>query len=560
MENKLMSSWKTDSNGNTNATRRSVLKWTSAMAGMAVMPRLLAMPAHAQGVSTMVIAAPATPQSLDSNFDVSLGTFEAIAALYDGLLGYNKIPYDGMDDVMHEDTSFNPDTQGNVNMVGKLAESWELDPSGKRVVFKLREGVKSNWGNELTAEDVRWTWNRAFELGGLGAFYTSVSGLKRPEDIRVEDKYVVSFNADDPNPLLLKIQTNLYTPVYDSVKCKEMATADDPWARKFIENESAGFGPYKLQQLTRGQQAVFVARDDYWGGKPAIDTVVFREVPTSASRVQLLQGGAVDIAQYLQPLEVISLRDEPNVVVETVPASFMLWIELNAAIAPFDNVDVRRAMNYAFPQEEIVKAVFQDIASPLNGCMPSIYPGFVGDKYVYDYNLDKARELMKKAGFADGFETSLSYNSGDPVQEPIAIIYQSALREIGVEVKLNKVPAGSFYNFVTDRKQPMIFYVDSPWCPDPGYSLTLYFDSKSYVNYSNYVNAEVDTLLAEAASTADESVRIVACEKAQAIIMDEAPWTFGVNPNYTMASKADLEGWTYYTSNNIRFQDFHRKT
>ena len=541
------------------SNRRDFLKWSSMMAGTAVMPRVLGMPrAYAQAGSTLVVAAPATPQSLDCNFDVSLGTFEAIAALYDGLLGFAKVPDQGVPDALREDTAYYADKPGNVNMVGKLAESWELDPSGKRVVFHLRKGVKSNWGNELTAEDVRWTWNRAFELGALGAFYTAVSGLKRPEDVKVEDKYTVSFNTDDPNPLLLKIHTNLYTPVYDSTKCKEMGGADDPWARKFIENESAGFGPYKLQQLTRGQQAVFQAREDYYGGKPAIDTVVFKEVPTSASRVQLLQGGAVDIAQYLQPLEVISLKNVPNVAVETVPASFMIWIELNAKIAPFDNVDVRRAMNYAFPQKEVLQAVYQGLASPLNGCMPNIYPGFKGEFYKYDYNLDKAKELLKKAGMESGFKTSLSYNAGDPVQEPIAIIYQSALKNLGIEVELNKVPAGSFYNFVTERKQPMIFYVDSPWCPDPGYSLTLYFDSKSYVNYSNYANAEVDKLLAQAAATADEKVRLEATGKAQEIIMDEAPWTFVAYPNYTMARKADLKGWTYYTSNNIRFQDFSR--
>jgi len=94
---------------------------------------------------------------------------------------------------------------------------------------------------------------------------------------------------------------------------QEAGGADDPWARKFIENNGAGYGPYALQQLVRGQQAVFKARADYYGGKPAIDTVVFKEVPTSAARVQLLRGGAVDIAQYLQPLEVISLKTVPNV-------------------------------------------------------------------------------------------------------------------------------------------------------------------------------------------------------------------------------------------------------
>jgi len=539
-------------------SRRRFLETGTALAGTAIMPCILAIPrAFAQAGSTLVIAAPATPQSLDCNFDVSLGTFEAVAALYDNVLAFETMPDSQVETALREDIAFHPDKPGAVNMKGKLAESWELDPGGRRAVFKLREGVKSNWGNELTADDVKWTWDRKFGLGALGAFYNSVIGLKRPEDVRVEDTYVVSFNVDDPNPLLLKIQANLYCPIYDATKCQEVGGSDDPWATKFIENESAGFGPYRLSQLTRGQQAVFEARDDYWGGKPAIDTVVFREVPTSAARVQLLRGGAVDIAQYLQPLEIIDLDKTPNVAVETVPASFMIWIELNAKIPPFDNVDVRRAMNFAYPQDQILQTVFQNLASPLKGCMPNIYPGFV-EHYPYSYDLDQARALLEQAGHGGGFKTTLSYNAGDPVQEPIAILYQSALREIGVELQLRKVPAGTFYNFVSERGQPMIFYVDSPWCPDPGYSMKLYFDSESFVNYSNYSNSRVDELIAETASTADEQARLDMMAEAQRIVMDEAPWTFIAYPNYTMARKADLMGWTYYTSNNIRFQDFHR--
>ena len=538
--------------------RRRFLEATTALAGAAVMPRIVGLsPAAAQGASTMVIAAPATPQSLDCEFDVSLGTFESVAALYDGMLGYEKIPDAGVPAAMREDIAYHPDQMGGVRMRGKLAESWEVDPGGRWARFKLREGVMSNWGNELTAEDIKWTWDRKFGLAALGAFYTKVIGLTRPEGVRIEDKYVVSFNLDAPNPLLLKIQPNLYCPIYDSTKCREVATEDDPWATKFIENESAGFGPYRLQQLTRGQQAIFSAREDYWGGKPAVDTVIFREVPTSASRVQLLQGGAVDIAQYLQPLEIISLKSAPNVVVETVPASFMIWIELNAKIPPFDNVDVRRAMNFAFPRDQVLQSVYQGLASPLDGCMPNIYPGY-REVPIYSHDPAKAKELLAAAGVGDGFSTTLSYNAGDPVQEPIAILYQSALRDVGVDLQLRKVPAGSFYNFVSERGQPMIFYVDSPWCPDPGYSMQLYFESSSFVNYSNYVNAKVDELLLTAATSADEEVRLAATGDAQEIVMDEAPWTFIAYPNYTMARKADLQGWTYYTSNNIRFQDFHR--
>lgn len=543
-------------------SRRTMLKGTAALAGTAAIPGALkATTAEAASpAGTMVIAAPATPQSLDSEYDVSLGTFEAVASCYDSLVEFAKIPDPGVPTASREDIKDYPDKPGRVNMKGKLAESWEIDPNSTKVVFKLREGVKSNWGNELSAEDVVWTWHRKLALGAIGGFFANTIDLKRPEQIKAEGKYTVSFNLDNPNPLLLKLQPNLYNPIYDSTKLKEVATDDDPWAKKFVENNTAGFGPYRIDQLVRGQQAVFKARDDYYRGKPHMDTVIFKEVPTSANRVQLLQGGAVDIAQYLQPLEIISLRKAQGVTVETIPATFMLWIELNAKIEPFNNIDVRRAMNFAFPQEQVIKTVFQGLASPLSGCMPDIYPGFNASYFEFaKQDLDRARELLKGAGYGDGFKTSLAYNAGEPTQEPTAILFQSALKEIGVDLQLKKVPAATFYNAVTQREQPMIFYLDSPWCPDPGYSMNLYFHSKSFINYSNYSNPRVDELIDKAARTADMDARLEMMDEVQKIVMKEAPWVFGVFTNYTMARRSDLMGWTYYTSNNIRFQDFYRE-
>jgi peptide/nickel transport system substrate-binding protein len=264
--------------------RRDVLKSAATLAGSAALPRALVDSASAAASNTLVIAAPATPQSLDCNFDVSLGTFEAVAALYDNLLEFKKIPDPKVPGAFREDIADHPDQPAGLAIQGKLAESFELDPAGKFIRFQLRKGVKSNWGNELTAEDVKWTWDRKFGLGAIGAFYLSTLGLENKDGVKVEGKYTVSINLDHPNPLLAKLQPNLYAPIYDSTKCKEVSNADDPWARKFIENNSAGFGPYRLDQLQRGQQAVFKARDDYWQGKPAMDTVVFREVPTSATR------------------------------------------------------------------------------------------------------------------------------------------------------------------------------------------------------------------------------------------------------------------------------------
>ena len=539
--------------------RRDLLKGGVGWAGAAALPGGLISDASAATSSTLVIAAPATPQSLDCNFDVSLGTFEAIAALYDNLLEFKKITDPKQPSASREDIADHPDMPAGLAVQGKLAESFELDPAGKLIRFQLRQGVKSNWGNELTAEDVKWTWDRKFALGAIGAFYLSTLGLENKDGVKVEGKYTVSINLDNPNPLLAKLQPNLYNPIYNSTKCKHESNADDPWARKFIENNSAGFGPYRLDQLQRGQQAVFKARDDYYRGKPAIDTVIFREVPTSATRASLLQGGAVDIAQYLQPLEIIKLRGEKGVAVDSVDASFMIWLELNAQIEPFGNPKVRQAMNFAFPQEQVLKTVFQGLASSLNGCMPNIYPGFTDKFWTYKYDPEMAKALLKEAGLASGFKTSIAYNAGDPVQEPIAILYQTALRDIGVELELKKIPPATFYNAVSERKQPIIFYVDSPWCPDVGYSMTLYFNSKSFVNYSNYKNDDVDALIRDTARTNDQAKRLVMMTNAQKTVMSEAPWVFIAFPGYHFARRANLKGFTYYTANNIRFQDFSRE-
>jgi peptide/nickel transport system substrate-binding protein len=540
-------------------SRRGFVQGTAAVGGAALLSGGWAREAFAQDRSTtMVIAAPATPQSLDHEFDVSLGTIDSVGALYDNLLGYEKVTDPEDPDARREDISVRADKPYNLALTGKLAEKWELTEDGQTARFWLREGVKSNWGNELTAEDVRWTWVRKLHLTGLGPFQTSVINIKEEDQIKAEGRYVVSFHSPKPSPLLLKQMVNLSNPVYDATKCKEVSSSDDSWARKFLQNESAGFGPYKMKQIVRGQQAVFEAREDYYLGAPFMKTVIMREVPTSAARVSLLERGAVDIAQFLQPLEYVSLKG-PGVAVDSVAASFSIWLELNAKMPPFDNPDVRRAINYALPKDEVLKTVYQGLADKQIGCIPKIYPMFNSEFWNYDQDLDKARELLGKAGHGDGFNTSLSYNAGDPAQEQMAILFQTSLKEIGVELQLNKVPAATFYNQVTNRSEPIIFYLDSPWVPDPGYSTQLYFHSKSYVNYSNYKNDKVDALIEQGLQTTDTEERRRIYDEVQKIVMDEVPWGFIAYPRYNLARKADLKGFTYYTSNNLRFQDFHRE-
>jgi peptide/nickel transport system substrate-binding protein len=540
--------------------RRRFVKTAAAAGGAALAPAgLFGRDAAAQDpAKTLVIASPATPQGLDIEFDVSLGSIDSLGALYEYMLAYEKIPDPQAPGVLREDTSVHPESPTGLALRGRLAEEWEISPDGLKATFKLREGVKSNWGNTFSAEDVKWTWDRKFHLKGQGIFQTSVLGLKTPDQIRIEGPMAVSFNLEKPSPILLKQQCNLANPIYDQKKCREVGGTDDPWAVKFLQNDSAGFGPYKLQQIVRGQQAVFVAHEDYWGEKPYFTTVVMREVPTSASRLSLLTGGAVDIAQFLQPREYQSIKDNPSVTYDDVRASYMIWLELNTKIKPFDDVKVRQAMNLAIPRDEIIRTIYYGLADSLTAPMPYIYPMADQSFFGYGYDLEAAKQLLTEAGLGDGFTTTLSYNAGDPTQEPIALLYQTALRQIGVNITLEKLPAGVFYENVTKRQKPVIFYLDSPWTPDPGYSTFLYFHQRSYVNYSNYTNDEVDRLIEEGLATLDDTKRDEIYTEVQKILMDEAPWGFIAYPKYTLARKKNLEGFTYYVSNNLRFQDFKR--
>ena len=113
----------------------------------------------------------------------------------------------------------------------------------------------------------------------------------------------------------------------------------------------------------------------------------------------------------------------PNVTFDSVNSSYMIWLELNSKIPPFDNVKVRQAMNYAMPRDEIIRTIYYGQADPLTAPMPYIYPDATSDFFDYGYDLAKAKALLAEAGFKDGFSTTLSYNAGDPTQEPIALLY-----------------------------------------------------------------------------------------------------------------------------------------
>ena len=197
------------------------------------------------GAATMVLAATKTPGGFDGDA-LKPNTQNVVVQVYEGLAKYAY--------KKNEKTGRMEIDPGKV--LPHLAKKWSVSPDGLVYTIELREGVKSPFGNEMTSVDVVWGWQKSMAQKRTGAFIARAAGVVK---VDVLDKYTVEFTLDAPNNVFLPALT-LYTPsIYDSVEVKKHATADDPWALKWIDQNTAGFGAYHLQSLKSGEEAVFVA-------------------------------------------------------------------------------------------------------------------------------------------------------------------------------------------------------------------------------------------------------------------------------------------------------------
>jgi ABC-type dipeptide transport system, periplasmic component len=224
--------------------------------------------------SVQTWAVPLAPKSLDNNFDSSLGSLDAISSCYDSLVEYEGISDKTNSHILRENIKFHKSEPGGFKLVGKLAKSWALHSNMQTITFNLREGVKSHWGNELKAYDVKWSWERKLILGGIGGFFASLIGLNNSDQIQIDNNYTVTFKLDKPASLILKVHRNPRNYIYDSKKIKDSTNDDDPWGKKWISENIAGFGPYKMISLESGKKFIADRHKNYWGKKPSIDRLI----------------------------------------------------------------------------------------------------------------------------------------------------------------------------------------------------------------------------------------------------------------------------------------------
>lgn len=505
-----------------------------------------AAPADDDRARTLVIAATGTPSGFDGDI-FGPDMQPVVVNLNEPLFSYEA-------GEPQEDGARQIDVE---QLQPRLAEGYEVSDDGLTYVVQLREGVTSHRGNEFTAEDVAWSWEKSLYQERTGNTIATISNV---EEVVAVDTHTVEFRLSAPSPILVNALT-LYVPgIYDSTAAQEHVTDDDPYAEEWLSQNDAYFGAYYVESNEPDQQTVFVRHDDYYGEAPYFERVIWQAVPEPANRATLMETGEVDWMRDAPIEQVEALRDAESVKIQSVVSNEMARALMNANFEPFEDVRVRQAMNLAVDREQILDVVFGGFGEVARQPIPPFFQCATDEYWMYDRDVDRARELLAEAGYPDGIDIELLYSDVRAWEEPMAVQIADTVADAGIRVTLQRLPGDEMTSrsAIGTRDLPFFTYYQNPIVLDPGYSLFLDGHAEGASNRSDWASSEYDALVEEANSTLDADERCELFAQAQQIHMEEAPWLYGIYQDTIKLMKPEIEGWIWHGDQHARWYDLSR--
>lgn len=512
------------------------------------------LPALAQGRDeVLVIVEEEGPPTLDIHgATANPPTHQVSWNIYDRLITHARIQLpDGS--WSYDYTSFEPE----------LAESWEFSEDGTSIVFHLREDATFHDGRPVTAADVKWSFDRAVSVGGFPATQMGASEMTSTDQFVVVDDYTFRVDFPRPNQLMLP---NLAVPVpivINSELALEHATEDDPWALEWLARNDAGGGAYMIESWTPGSELVFTRFEDWKSGElPDFQRIISRQVASAGSRRALLERGDADLSFNLPPRDFSELVESGDLKVIGTPVDAeLIYVDMNVTMAPFDNPLVRQAVAYAIPYEDIVSNGLYDRGIGMFGGPDEVTTPAWPQPSPYSTDLDRARELLAEAGYPDGFSTTLSYDlNTSATREPIALLMQDSLRQIGIDVTIEEVPGANWYTRLADKDMPMLIMSFKAWLNYPDYYFywTYHGGNNTVFNAMNYQNAELDALVDAARFEQDPAAYEQEVIDFIQIAFDEVPRIPLIQDFRDVAMQEDIEGYTYWFHLVLDFRSLYR--
>ncbi len=388
-----------------------------------------------------------------------------------------------------------------------LAKSWDVSPDGLTWTFRLRDDVKWHDGQPFTAEDVKFTYEAHLDPNNKSQRRSDFALIDR---IDIPDKFTAKFILKGPYaplPVQMYFRSAQIIPKH-ILQGKDLTKADD-----FSKKNPIGTGPFKVKEYVAGDHISLVAFDDYFLGRPNIDSVVLKIVPDANTQVAQIKSGELDLMQ-LPPTALAAVKDDPNVkVLENTQGQHHI-LNLNNKSPLFGDKRVRQAMVYGTDRQVLIDNVMLGKASYPVATIPDGVPwAFNAALPKIPYDPAKAKSLLADAGWksgADGilakdgqrFQFSITADK-NPTRERIATILQQQYKQLGMDVSLDVI---DFATFLTKRLDPRAYDTAVFWAAtSPDGDQAQYYATGAPTNYTQYSNAEGDKLLAAIKVESDQN-------------------------------------------------------
>jgi peptide/nickel transport system substrate-binding protein len=530
--------------------RRDFLKGTTAAAAATLAAPQIRSARAQDHKDTLLSVSEAGPNNLDiMGVGTNLSGYEVSWNCYDRLVTYG-VKQDAAGYDRYDPAKFAPE----------LAESWDLGDMS--ATFKLRRDATFHDGTPVTAHDVKWTFDRAVTVGGVPTFQMTAGSMQKPEQFVAVDDHTFRIDFLRKDKLTFPDLCVPTTGVINSALAKQHATDKDPWAMEWLKNNEAGGGAFQLEKYSPGQEIVF-RRFDNWktAPLPKLQRVIWRTVPSPSNRRALIERGDADISFNLPPRDVSELAEENKLTVIGTPVDCgIVYIDMNVKVPPFDNVKVRRAVAYAIPYQKIMNAAMFRRGVPMFGGPAEISSPAWPQPSPYVTDLAKAKQLLAEAGMADGFETTLSFDLGVAVtNEPICVLVQESLAQLGIKVTLNKVPGANWRVELAKKTFPMVVNVFGAWLVFPDYFFFWnYHSQNSLFNTMSYQNPAMDKLIEAARFEPDPQKYKEEVESFIALSFAEIPRIPLFQPFVDVAMRKEVTGYRFWFHRQLDYRSLDK--
>jgi peptide/nickel transport system substrate-binding protein len=432
-----------------------------------------------------------------------------------------------------------------MEIVPDLAQRWEVSPDGLTWTFSLREGVTFHDGTAFNAGAVKTCFDRLLDEKTGSPRRSVLSMIKAIEVL---------------GPTRLKITTAYPTGSFLQQLAHPVGAIISPSGMakfgKDLSRNPVGTGPFRLVEWSSGDRIVMEANASYFEGPAAVKRLVWKIVPEDSTRTMLIESGQADVAFRIPVADVARLRGKPDLGVLEGPTVMTMYVALNNSRGPLKDPRVRQAINYAVQKDVLVKDIVGGMGIVADAPISQSTWGYarIG---AYPFDREKAKALLRQAGYPNGFELELWSTVGRYLMDrQVAENLQAQLGEVGITLKIRP---WEFQALMSEVKKGQFDAVLLGWSPSTGdadQGLYPVFHSSQFPPNSNrafYSNPKVDKLLVDARQATNASVRLDLYRQAEQLIMDDAAWLFLFYPKQVVLTRAIVKGVELLPTEHVLF-------